>query len=633
MKELQGPLNINVKKDKIRTRYKGIDTDELDVIMAKPPENFYEDTSFKKVAVYARVSTDDPRQTSSYELQKNYYTDTIERHPGWKLVKIYADEGISGTSLKHRDAFIQMIKDCIDKKIDLIVTKSVSRFSRNVLDCIGYVRKLKTLHPPVGVFFETENIYTLNPDSDMRLSFISSMAQEESHNKSNNMNASIEMRFSRGIFLTPSLLGYDNDENGNLVINEDEAKTVRLIFFMYLYGYTCHQIAEMLTSLGRYTKKQNTQWSPGSVLQILQNERHCGDVLSRKTWTPDYLDHKSRKNKLDKNQYRQKNHHEAIVSRDDFIAVQHLISNAKYGNKGILPEVHVITEGALKSFVSINPRWSGFSTDDYIRASRSVINSDANFSESANEIKAKSGDFDLRGYEIARSQFFDIVRKTCITLSIHELKFSIECIRKMNNITYVELLLYPDECLLAVRPTEKNNRNAIKWTVLKENIFHPRIISGAAFLKTIYKMFDWKADCRYRVRGIRKKNADESIYIFNMRETEVFIPSEQMISNDERPIKTSDYTDIKPMITTQKTVCAYPAGWATTFGNDYYRHAQAQELITFSKTGEWNIASAGQPFNESPIHVTNTEDIRMNIDRIIKEIHLKGDYIFERKNK
>lgn len=141
---------------------------------------------------------------------------------------IYADEGISGTSLQHRDAFIKMIKDCQDGNIDLIVTKTVARFARNILDCIGHVRQLATLHPPVGIFFETGNIYTLNGNSEMLLSFMATIAQEESHNKSEIMNSSIEMRFRRGIFLTPPLLGYDQDEDGNLVINEEEAETVRL---------------------------------------------------------------------------------------------------------------------------------------------------------------------------------------------------------------------------------------------------------------------------------------------------------------------------------------------------------------------------------------------------------------------
>ena len=287
--------SVAAQKEKIRERYKGIDSDMLDVIPAIPPEDFYHTQVTKRVGVYARVSTDDPRQTSSYELQKNHYEDVVKRHDNWVLVKIYADEGISGTSLQHRDAFLEMIADCKDGKLDMIITKTVARFARNVLDCIGYARELAAMQPPIGIFFETENIYTLNSNSEMSLSFIATLAQEESHTKSEIMNASIEMRFRRGIFLTPPLLGYDNDEDGNLVINEEEAKTVRLIFFMYLYGYSSQKIANTLTELGRRTKLGNTKWSSSSVLQILQNERCCGDVLARKTFTPNYLNHKSKK--------------------------------------------------------------------------------------------------------------------------------------------------------------------------------------------------------------------------------------------------------------------------------------------------------------------------------------------------
>lgn len=253
----------------------------IKVIPALEQPSFYEDFSEKRVAVYARVSTGSANQTSSYELQKGYYEQDVTRHPGWKLVRIYADEGISGTSLSHRDEFVQMIKDCEAGKIDLIITKSVSRFSRNVLDCIGEVRKLASLPHPVGVFFETENIYTLNSDSEMSLSFVSTLAQEESHTKSRSMDRSVDMRFSMGIFLTPALLGYDLDEDGRLVINEDEALTVRLCFFMYLYGYSCQQIAETLMKLGRLTKLGNTKWTAGTVLAVLQNHRHASRTVDR----------------------------------------------------------------------------------------------------------------------------------------------------------------------------------------------------------------------------------------------------------------------------------------------------------------------------------------------------------------
>ena len=611
------------RKQRIRERYRGVDPDELDVIPAAPQENFYEDSNEKRVGVYARVSTDDPRQTSSYELQKNHYLDVIDRHPGWKLYKIYADEGISGTSLQHRDAFVQMIKDCKEHKLDLIVTKSVSRFARNVLDCIGYVRELAALNPPIGVFFETENIYTLNPNSEMSLSFISTLAQEESHNKSEIMNASIEMRFRRGIFLTPVLLGYDHDEDGNLIVNEDEAKTVRLIFFMYLYGYTCREIAETLTKLGRQTKKGNTQWNPTSILQILQNERHCGDVLARKTWTPSYLNHKSKKNNQDRNQYRHRDHHEPIIARDDFIAVQRLITNAKYGgNKGFLPELQVVPSGALKGFVSINPRWAGFTTEDYHKACESVYDGVIDLPIEDKPIEAKSGDFDLRGFEIARAQFFNTPLKMNATFTLTKVQFGVECIRKLNGVEYVELLIHPVTKTLAVRPSTKENRNAVKWCRFSEGGKAPKEISGSAFLKTLFLLCEWKPNCKVRVIGVRKQNGSESVLLFDMTETEVFIPTVSTEETDEEKEK------VTPVVSTSKSVCAYPLEWADNFGSPYYRYAQQKELEYYSKHGKWEIDVSSTPYSDSELQVTSGTVIKESIDQIIAEMRkeVREDY-------
>lgn len=179
------------------------------------------------------------------------------------------------------------------------------------------------------------------------------------------------MRFKRGIFLTPPLLGYDKDEDGNLVINEEEAKTVRLIFFMYLYGFSAKQIAEEMTLLKRVTKKGNTTWSSSTILSVLQNERHCGDIIARKTYTPNFLDHKSKRNNHDRNQYHKKDHHDPIISREDFIAVQRLINNAKYGTKDLLPKLNVISDGSLKGYVLVNTRWAAFTKEDYMLACKS----------------------------------------------------------------------------------------------------------------------------------------------------------------------------------------------------------------------------------------------------------------------
>ena len=174
-------LSVEDQKTKIRQRYKGIDTDLIDIIPCITQEDFYNDTNEKRVAVYARVSTDGINQTSSYELQRNHYEDMINKRPGWTLVDIYADEGISGTSLQHRDAFKRLMRDCDARKVDMIITKSVSRFARNIVDCIDNARHLRALNPPIGIFFETESIYTLKEDYEMSLAFVSTMAQEESH--------------------------------------------------------------------------------------------------------------------------------------------------------------------------------------------------------------------------------------------------------------------------------------------------------------------------------------------------------------------------------------------------------------------------------------------------------------------
>lgn len=585
------------EKERIRQKYKGIDVDKLDVIPALPSASLDDDSKMQRVAVYARVSTDDPRQTSSYELQKNHYEDVVKHHPGWKLINIYADEGISGTSLKHRDAFVQMIADCKAGKIDLILTKSVSRFARNILDCIGYARQLAAMQPPIGIFFETERIYTLNSNSEMSLSFIATLAQEESHTKSEIMNASIEMRFRRGIFLTPVLLGYDHDEDGNLIVNEDEAQTVRLIFFMYLYGFSTQQIADTLTELKRPSKKGNITWSSSSILQILQNERHCGDVLARKTWTPSYLDHKSKKNRQDRNQYRQKEHHEAIISRDDFIAVQRLIANAKYGNKGFLPELKVITSGILKGFVSVNPRWAGFKVDDYLEASESAYDPEESLSPTSYE--ARDGDFDLRDFQIVRGQFFDTARKVSMTFTSNRITFSTEAIHKLDSL-YIEILVNPKLMILAIRADKKDGKNAIQWRKVKDGSAIPRIISGTAFIPTLFKLFNWKTEYRYRITGTLKHHTTESVLLFDISEPEVFISPEAL-----------------PVTATSSNVVAYPEQWASSFGNNYYEQSQKNNIAT-NNMEKWGVHNDGDVYaSEAPENLTSKSELSSNIQTLI----------------
>jgi len=359
----------DMEKARIRKRYKGGSMENAEHIPAKEPQKIFDSDNDMKVVVYARVSTLSKQQTSSYELQKEHYADFVSRQDGWELVGIYADEGISGTSLNHRDEFKRMIADCKKGGIGLIVVKSVSRFTRNVGDGRASIDMLSELKPPVGIWFENERIYSLSSDSEFLLNLTMSVAAEESRVKSASQISSLKMRLSHNILLTPPLLGYDNDEDGNLVLNESEAKIVKLIFCMYLRGHGTKAIADKLTALGLRTKAGNTEWSQGAVLGVLQNERHCGKVRTWKTFTPDYKSHKARKNRGEREQYIYHNHHAPIVSPDDFKAVQKMIANAKYGGRSFMPVLKTIAGGALDGYVYVNPRWAAFTPEDYRRAS------------------------------------------------------------------------------------------------------------------------------------------------------------------------------------------------------------------------------------------------------------------------
>jgi len=599
--------NTQEQKQKIRDRYKGVNEDELEVIPAIPQDDFYNESKRKRVAVYARVSTDDPRQTSSYELQKNHYTDMVNRRPDWDLIGIYADEGISGTSLQHRDSFVRMIEDCRAGRIDLIVTKSVSRFARNVLDCIGYVRQLKAMDPPVGVYFETESIFTLNANSEMSLSFIATLAQEESHNKSEIMNSSIEMRFKRGIFLTPVLLGYDQDEDGNLIINEEEAKTVRLIFFLYLYGYSTQRIADVLGGLGCRTKRGNTQWSPTSILQILQNERYCGDVVARKTFTPNYLDHKHKKNNNERNKYRMRNHHENIVSRDDFIAVQHLISNSKYGKQDFLPSLQVINEGILKGFVLVNIKWAGFKPEDYTAACRVTSEDGLLSAKRPTSVSANEGDFDLRGFEITRAQFMNTSRSVSVTISIKDIIFSNECIGRFPDRNGMQLFLQPIEKLLAVKPCGKDDAYRVVWSRSENGKLKNKKITNSAFLPTLYRIMGWNEGCRYRCMGNIKELNDQKAVIFNLEDVEIIIPRESI---------ETDVKGVRPIAGGKKNIIAFPAEWSESFGSSVYEHPYSGDSMLL-KAENSVIGSESVSYDSSNLNITSKEEVRSEIEKLI----------------
>lgn len=276
----------------------------------------------RKVAAYARVSTDSEEQLTSYEAQIDYYTKYINRNPEWQFVKVYTDEGITATNTKRRDGFNEMVADALAGKIDLIVTKSVSRFARNTVDSLTTVRELKA--NGVEVYFEKENIYTFDGKGELLITIMSSLAQEESRSISENVTWGQRKRFADGKVTMPfkHFLGYDRGEDGAPIINEKEAEIVRLIYKLFLHGKTAVGICRHLESLGIPTPSGKTKWRQSTVLSILQNEKYKGDALLQKKFTVDFLTKKQKVNEGEVPQYYVEGSHPAIINSNEFDMVQ-----------------------------------------------------------------------------------------------------------------------------------------------------------------------------------------------------------------------------------------------------------------------------------------------------------------------
>lgn len=277
-----------------------------------------ENVKKKRVAGYARVSTDHEDQVSSYEAQVSYYTEYIKGRDDWEFVAIYTDEGISATNTKRREGFKQMVADALAGKIDLIVTKSVSRFARNTVDSLTTVRKLKD--KGIEVYFEKENIRTLDAKGELLITIMSSLAQEESRSISENTTWGQRRRFADGkaSVAYKRFLGYDR----GFVVNEEQAKIVRLIYKRFLDGLSCYAIAKELTKRKLRTPGGKTKWNQSTVRSILTNEKYKGDALLQKEFTVDFLQKKIKKNEGEIPQYYVEGNHEAIIDPQTFDCVQ-----------------------------------------------------------------------------------------------------------------------------------------------------------------------------------------------------------------------------------------------------------------------------------------------------------------------
>ena len=297
-----------------------------------------------RVAAYCRVSTDSDEQATSYETQIEHYTAYIQGHPDWVLAGIFADDGISGTNTKKREEFNRMIDECMAGNIDMIITKSISRFARNTLDCLKYIRQLKEKYIPV--YFEKENINTMDSKGEVLLTIMASLAQQESQSLSQNVKLGLQYRYQQGEIQVncARFLGYTKDENKRLVIVPEEAEIIKRIFREYLEGSSMLKIARGLEADGILNGAGKERWHTSNINQILRNEKYIGDALLQKTYTVDFLTKKRVKNNGIVPQYYVENSHEAIIPREVFMQVQEELVRRRI--------VHTSPNGKTRTFSS-----------------------------------------------------------------------------------------------------------------------------------------------------------------------------------------------------------------------------------------------------------------------------------------
>lgn len=337
------------------------------VIMPERKMYAYQESSKVRVAAYCRVSTAEEAQAGSFEMQIQHFKSVIENNPAYELVKIYTDEGVSGTSVDRRKGFQEMMTDAENGKIDLILTKSISRFGRNIVDILTALRKLSDLTPPVAVNFESEGINTSDGRNKLVISILSALAELESQQKSIAIKEGIRYRMQEGLykFTVKNTIGYYRDYSGRIKVEPAEAEIVKYIFESFLEGASPQEIADSLTEQGIRSPKGMERWRAGTIRNIILNEKYCGDVLYQKTYTKDYLTHKSVRNRDVLPQYYWENNHPAIIDRDTWNKAQELMMSGNYGKRGkpLMAKkptfvVARVKSGVLRGFMLIDMNWS-----------------------------------------------------------------------------------------------------------------------------------------------------------------------------------------------------------------------------------------------------------------------------------
>ena len=350
------------------------------VIMPEKKVYAYQDAPKVRVAAYCRVSTAEEEQVGSFEMQVQHFGSVIENNPNYELVKIYKDEGISGTSVEKRKGFQEMIEDACAGKIDLILTKSISRFGRNIVDILTTLRRLSDLNPPVAVNFESEGINTSDGKNTLVISILSALAELESQQKSIAIKEGIRYRMQEGLykFSVKNTIGYYRDYSGRVKIEPAEAEIVHYIFDSFIEGASLQKIADSLTEQGIRSPKGMEKWCYTTIRNILRNEKYCGDVLYQKSYSKNYLTHKSVKNRDVLPQWYWENDHPAIIKRDQWNKAQELLNTGRWRESGkpltIFKRkftVAKVKSGVLRGYFLLDMQWSKEERDQFI----TIINS------------------------------------------------------------------------------------------------------------------------------------------------------------------------------------------------------------------------------------------------------------------
>ena len=513
--------------------------------------------SIIRVAAYVRVSTDSAEQEGSLALQREYFENLIKSKPEYEFVGIYEDDGVSATNVEKRKGFLKMMEDCKAGKIDLILTKSISRFARNLGDLLFYVNLLNSLKPRVEVRFEADCVSTLGAMGEILITVLGLCAQEESRIKSESITWAVDKLFEQGKYYVPAVYGYTKEKGRDnpLIINEDAAKVVRLCFAMTIVGYSFAEIANTLNKRGIKGRLGIAEWTANGIISLLSNEKYRGDLKVRKTVTPNYKTHKSKKNEGEKPKYHIEEHHQPIVPPDAYDVVERIIKNRIGNNEGI-PYLKAVPEGALKGFVTVNKALRGYTLNDYIVASNSVYEGDED--SEINIFADKASIFDFRAYDTVSTLLFEDRAKPSFVIKGGKIIFNTAC-RKAHGSDKAEILFQPTKAILAIR----SSRDEKALSAINK----PVHLSG--FVPVVFESAGLDFGYRYRIYGTKRTKNGENIMLFDLNNAAI--------------------------ISEEKNGYILPKKYAKRFGNGFYENLIDCGLYKIDIEGLWQALQESVP--------------------------------------